>query len=64
MKVRVVLSVDVDPEAWALIYGTAPEDIASDVHTYVVGQVQGSAAADEGAITDVTDKSPQRSSGR
>ena len=54
MKVRVVLTVEVDAEAWEAIYDTAREDLREDVKTYVLSQVQGSAAADEGAIKRVT----------
>jgi hypothetical protein len=54
MKVRVTLTIDVDPEAWVLAYGCLPKDVREDVKTYVAGCMAGSAAADEDAIQNVT----------
>lgn len=54
MKVRVTLSIDVDPEAWTDTYGIeGAAEIRADVKQYVRGLVSGCAAADEGAIVDV-----------
>lgn len=54
MKVRVTLTIEVDPESWDMTYGVEPERIRTDVREYVLNQVQGSAASDEGAIVSVT----------
>lgn len=53
MKVRVTLTIDVDPEAWTLAYGTEPDQIRDDVKTYVLGTVQHSPPANEGGILNV-----------
>ena len=55
MKVRVTLSLNVDPEAWDLAYGTGTDAAAvrEDVKSYVVTYIQQSAAAEEDGITDV-----------
>ncbi len=54
MKVRVTLTIDVDRDAWNSIYGNGNGDgaaeVRDDVRAYVLEQVQGSAAADEGGI--------------
>lgn len=58
MKVRVVLSVEVDPETWELVYGTdaiakgGAKLLREDVRCYVEAQVYGSAAREAGAITN------------
>ncbi len=54
MKIRVALTIEVDLEAWEDIYGVNPREARADVKRYVLGCVQGSAAADAGAITAVT----------
>lgn len=53
MKVRVVLTVEVDPANWESVYGTPSSELRDDVRSYVVEQVRGSAAADEDCITEV-----------
>lgn len=53
MRVRVTLTVDVDPDAWEMTYGTPRFELREDVREYVREHVQGSAAADEGAILGV-----------
>jgi hypothetical protein len=54
MKVIVTMAVEVDPAAWAELYGDGPgmsrRAIREDVKQYVRSQVALSAAADEGAI--------------
>ncbi|MBP6997916.1 MAG: hypothetical protein KBB39_17415 [Phycicoccus sp.] len=52
MKVRVTLTIDVDRDAWNSIYGNGDgaAEVRDDVRAYVLEQVQGSAAADEGGI--------------
>lgn len=37
MKVKVEVTLDVDAEAWASEFGTAPEDVRADVKTYFQG---------------------------
>lgn len=55
MIVTVTLRVEVDPEAWALTYGTGgARNIREDVKVYAHSMIDGSAAASEGVITDVT----------
>lgn len=55
IKVRVILSLEVDTEAWDTIYGTGTDAgvVREDVKTYVGQRVQGSAAHDEGGIVTV-----------
>lgn len=52
MKVRVTLTIDVDRESWSTIYGTTEgaNEVRDDVRSYVLNQIQQSAAADEGGI--------------
>ena len=52
MKVRVTLSLEVDPAAWRDLYGA--DDIRADVQRYVANQVAQSAAADAGAIVSTS----------
>lgn len=54
MKVRVVLTVEVDPENWEAVYGVPIGEQRDDVRSYVVEQVRGSAASQEDCITEVT----------
>ena len=54
MRIRITLTVDVDPDNWAMTYGTEPEEIRESVREYVREYVQQSAAADEDAIRSVT----------
>lgn len=51
-KVRVTLSMEVDRHAWYLTYGrgATAKDLREDVQSYILEQVQGSAATDEGCI--------------
>lgn len=53
MKIRVVLTVQVDPDAWNLIYDTAIDELRTDVRDYAAEQLRHSAAAYESAITSV-----------
>lgn len=53
MKVRITLTLDIDPEVWGLEYGAAPEDMRDDVRSYVLDAIQQSAAGDSGAIREV-----------
>lgn len=46
MKVRVEITVEIDPDAWYRAYGNSGS-MRTDVKEYCVTQVQGSAAADE-----------------
>lgn len=55
MRVAVTLTVEVDPEAWEAAYGVSgSRQIRDDVRIYIRGQVQNSAAADEGGIQSVS----------
>lgn len=58
MKVTVTLTIDVDPEAWDLTYGSGPTpaEVRTDVKSYALNQLQGSAAAEEGAIVGVVQR--------
>lgn len=54
MKIRIEMTVEVDPQAWELTYGIPADDtkqLRADVKSYLLWQVHGSAAANEGAIT-------------
>lgn len=57
MKIRVTLSLEVDPEMWQLIYGNGypgAAEVRGDVRDYVLNAVQQCPAAQEDAITSVT----------
>ncbi len=54
MKVRVVLTVDVDPEVWEETYGADRTDLRQEVKDHVSNDIAESAAAYAGAITGVT----------
>jgi hypothetical protein len=58
IKVRVVLSLEVDTEAWGMAYGIdEPAEVRRDVVEYAADQVRGSAAGSgEGGIVSVTVK--------
>lgn len=48
VRVRVTMTIEVDPAAWSDAYGVeGRRNIAEDVRVYAVGYVQQSAAADE-----------------
>lgn len=47
MRVRVEMTVEVDPEAWELTYGVGKKELREDVRTYVFGCVDNSAAGAE-----------------
>jgi hypothetical protein len=53
MKVRVVITVEVDPDAWEETYGTDRRDLRRDVRDHVLNDIAESAAAYEGAIISV-----------
>jgi hypothetical protein len=55
MRIRVTVTLEVDPAVWGELYdfGTAGE-IRKDVRAYVLSDLQSCAAADAGAIKDVT----------
>jgi hypothetical protein len=40
MKVRVVLTVDIDREAWATEYGVPVDEVRDDVREYVTNAVK------------------------
>jgi len=50
MKVRVTVTVEVDPDAWAQEYGLFPAVVREDVDTYVRQAVFESPAAQAGLI--------------
>jgi hypothetical protein len=50
IKVRVTVTVTVDPERWELMYG-GQDDLRDDVKSYVREAVQQSNAGDAKAIT-------------
>lgn len=60
MKIQVKLTIEVDPETWELVYGNEPAELRADVREYVLGSIQGSAAADAGCITRVTLQKPAK----
>jgi hypothetical protein len=53
MKVRITLTLDIDPERWESVYGTEREQLRDDVRSYIEHSIWGSAAADAEAITRV-----------
>lgn len=46
MKVRVLLSIDVDPDRWATDYGIDKREVRADVTRYVEYLVQGQLGRD------------------
>lgn len=34
LRVRIAFTVEIDPDAWQLNYGTAPKDVRKDVQNY------------------------------
>lgn len=46
MKVRVLLSIDVDPDRWATEYGIDKREVRADVTRYVEYLVQGQLGRD------------------
>ena len=53
MKVRVAMTVEVDPEAWDLMYGcgTDAKAVREDVQTYFTGYVESCPAWEGGAVS-------------
>lgn len=56
MKIRVVVTVDVDTDAWAAEYGMDKDDVRDDVKAYVTALVNDSFPVESGLIKDVTTK--------
>lgn len=54
VRVSVRLVVEVDPLAWAESYGPTDGEVIADVRRYALGMLQGSPAAEEGAIVSVS----------
>lgn len=55
MRVKISMTVEVNPEEWTLAYGVeGAAAIREDVKSYIRGQVQGSAAADECSLEVVS----------
>lgn len=55
MRVAVKLSLEIDADVWRDLYGV--DNVREDVKRYAVYQLAASAAAEEGAILDVTQTS-------
>lgn len=55
MKVRLTVTLDIDPEAWDLAYGTGTDrkSIREDVLQYLQGFLDGCSAIEEGGIRSV-----------
>lgn len=53
MKVRVILSVEIDEAAWEDIYGDCGESLRDEIRNYVLHNMRDSAAAEDGAILSV-----------
>ncbi|ARX83576.1 hypothetical protein SMD44_02998 [Streptomyces alboflavus] len=53
MKVRITLTVTVNPDEWATEYGVPREDVRADVKDYIGHAVADSYPAAEKIITDV-----------
>ncbi|MGL5827725.1 MAG: hypothetical protein ACRCYU_23395 [Nocardioides sp.] len=39
MKVRIQLTVDIDPETWELVNGVGPDELRDDVRSYLTHSV-------------------------
>lgn len=52
MKIRIDVTLDVDPEAWELEYGTALEDLREDVREYMIHEMR-ECAAGEAAVRSI-----------
>ncbi len=54
MRIRIPLSVEVDPSAWTAEYGDqGARDIRESVKSYIQTAIQQSAAGEAGAIKEV-----------
>jgi hypothetical protein len=53
MKVRLTITLDVDPEAWVRDYGCEPSEVRDDVKSYVAGFVAESPAWESRAILGI-----------
>ena len=58
IKVTVSATITVDPDAWALAYGTSTDRTAvtDDVRSYVLNELQGLAPVDEGGFLHIVVK--------
>jgi len=56
MKIRVTLTVDVDPDVWYEIYGDEPGDLRQSARSYIENYIAQSAASEAEAIRSVTVK--------
>lgn len=60
MRVRVEMTVEVDPGAWRAVYGNRGDDlnqVRRDVKDYVMTCITDSGASDERAIVSVSEAS-------
>lgn len=53
MKIRITLEIDVDPVAWCQEYGMRPDEVADDVRSYVLTQMQHNPLTESGVVTGV-----------
>jgi len=56
MKIRVSLTVEIDPETWSHTYGDEPEtraEWADEIRRHILNDIAGSSAAEAGAIVEV-----------
>lgn len=60
MKIRIVLDVDIDEQAWCAEYGDEPHEVAESVRSYVLSGVASSAAGLSGCFRDVSDADDPR----
>lgn len=64
MKVRVVLTLDVDAEEWCGMYGLASRgEVREDVRRYLLEVVRSSTPAQDGVIRDVKQTADGRRGG-
>lgn len=50
MKIRVELTIELDPEDWTCTFGVAREDVRRDVKDYVLYLVQGAGCFGSGEV--------------
>jgi hypothetical protein len=53
MKIRLVVTVDVDPQVWAEEYCIHPEEVREDVRRYFTNQITEATAMDIGGTVTV-----------
>lgn len=54
MKVRIVITLDVDPERWIAEFACSRDEVREDVRDWVTSQLSNSYLGEDGTIREVT----------